>query len=167
VKPKPIEANDTDAPTQTIDGKLAGTPAYFAPELALDEKNVDGRADIYALGCVGYWLLTGKLVFDGDTAMKLILAHAHTRPVAPSLRTENPIPEALDLLILDCLEKDRERRPKTAAIFAERLAAIPLAAQWTAARREAFWKEAEGAKKHPEPAKPSNDIALLETQAAP
>ena len=70
-----------------------GTPAYIAPEQALGEIDLDGRADIYATGCVGYWLLTGQLVFDAPTPMALLLHHAQTAPV-PSARTELPIPDA-------------------------------------------------------------------------
>ncbi|HMF88056.1 MAG TPA: serine/threonine-protein kinase, partial [Gemmatimonadaceae bacterium] len=87
----------------TIPGQMAlGTPAYMAPEMALGEA-VDGRADIYALGCVAYYLLTGQLVFEADTSMKMLMHHLNTAPVPPSQRTELPIPRELDELVLACL----------------------------------------------------------------
>ena len=73
-----------------------GTPAFIAPEQALGDADLDGRADIYATGCVAYWLLTGQLVFTADTPMALLLHHAQTPPTPPSARTELPIPAALD-----------------------------------------------------------------------
>jgi len=68
--------------------------------------DLDGRADIYATGCLGYWLLTGQFVFTAETPMGLLVQHAQTPPVPPSARTERPIPAALDDLVLACLAKD-------------------------------------------------------------
>jgi serine/threonine protein kinase len=76
----------------TATGAVAGTPAYVAPEIVLGDAHVDHRADLYALGCVGYWLLTGRLVFEGDTRMKVLVQHAQTPPPPPSTRTELSIP---------------------------------------------------------------------------
>ena len=93
-------------PDATAPGGAAGTPAFMAPEMALGSPDVDGRADIYALGCVAYWLLTGQPVFKGTTPVATMLSHVREAPVAPSSRTETPVPAALDALILDCLAKD-------------------------------------------------------------
>ena len=84
-------------------GMTPGTPAYMAPEMACVTQPVDGRADIYALGCVAYFLLTGHLVFEADTPLQTILKHLQQEPEPPSQRTTNPIPEAL--------ERDRARLP--------------------------------------------------------
>ena len=72
----------------TADGRVVGTPAYMPPEMATGAETVDARSDIYALGCVGYWLLTGSHVFSGSTPMKVVVAHVKETPVPPSQRTE-------------------------------------------------------------------------------
>ena len=78
--------------------------------------SVDGRrVDLYSLGCVGYFLLTGKLVFEGDNALRMILQHLQSEPVAPSVRAGLSIPPELDRLILHCLAKDRHAGPSSAA----------------------------------------------------
>jgi serine/threonine-protein kinase len=91
-----------------------GTPAYMAPEIILGETNVDRRADVYAIGCVAYYLLTGQLVFEADTPMKMLMQHVQAEPVPPSQRTELRIPRELDELVLACLNKDPNQRPQNA-----------------------------------------------------
>jgi eukaryotic-like serine/threonine-protein kinase len=109
-------------------GRITGTPAYLAPEIATGRGKVDGRADLYALGCVAYYLLTGKLVFEGATAMQVALAHAVEAPIPPSQRIGRPIPRDLERIILRCLEKDPEQRPQSARELLEMLQGI----DWTA-----------------------------------
>ncbi len=82
------DASSLDTILQTTETKVQGTPAFIAPEQALGQSGIDGRADIYATGCVLYWLLTGQLVFTADTVMGLLVHHAHTEPVPPSSRVE-------------------------------------------------------------------------------
>jgi serine/threonine-protein kinase len=91
-----------------------GTPAFMAPEIILNEGDVDLRVDIYALGCVAYYLLTGQLVFEADTPMKMFLQHVQAAPVPPSQRSELRIPPEVDELVLACLEKDPAKRPQDA-----------------------------------------------------
>jgi hypothetical protein len=122
----------------TMANVIQGTPAFMAPEQALGG-DVDGRADIYATGCLAYWLLTGELVFTADTTIKLLLAHAHTEPVPPSSRTELPIPPDFEGLVLACLAKDREQRPRTARDLLRRLDAIALQKQWTETAASEWW----------------------------
>jgi eukaryotic-like serine/threonine-protein kinase len=110
---------------ETAAGLTPGTPAYLAPEMAVGGA-VDGRADLYALGCVAYFLLTGHLVFEGRTAVEMIAKHLHDEPVAPSRRTELPVPDALDRLVLACLAKKPKDRPRSAAALAQALAAIDV-----------------------------------------
>jgi len=98
----------------TLDHTTTGTPAYMAPEIIVGEADVDRRADVYALGCVAYFLLTGQLVFEADTPMKMLMQHVHAKPVPPSQRTELRIPRELDDLVLSCLEKDPKARPQNA-----------------------------------------------------
>jgi serine/threonine protein kinase len=76
-------------------GLIAGTPAYMPPEMALG-KDVDGRADLYALGCVGYYILTGQPVIDRRTALETLHDHTSTPPIRPSKRVETPVPTEPD-----------------------------------------------------------------------
>jgi len=124
--------------TLTQNPTVHGTPAFMAPEQAFGGPDLDGRADIYAAGCVAYWLLTGEQVFSGETPMALLMHHANTQPTPPSARTELPIPPALDALILDCLAKDRSARPQTARELSRRLADIS-AGEWTDDRARDWW----------------------------
>jgi serine/threonine-protein kinase len=121
-------------------GQTTGTPAYMSPELALGEEVIDARADIYALGCVAYWLLTGQLVFDATSPMKLVLQHVQDEPVPPSERTELSIPEALDEVILHCLRKSPDERPQSAAEVARALERVPLPSAWDAERATRWWQ---------------------------
>ena len=116
-----------------------GTPAYMAPEIALGHANVDGRADIYSLGCVAYYLLTGQHVFSGDTPLATALAHVKNAPVPPRLRSEFSVPPAL-ALIMECLAKDPAARPAAAAIMSKRLAATVAADAWTSEAAETWWE---------------------------
>ena len=123
----------------TVEGMTLGTPTYMAPELALDEA-VDGRADLYALGCVMYFLLTGKVVFESDNVMRLMVRHIEEKPVPPSRRTDQPIPPALDDAILACLAKDPAARPPNAAAVSDALAAAEADVEpWTQEQAAAWW----------------------------
>jgi len=130
---------DEESVRLTADGSASGTPAYMAPEIVLGETSTNHRVDLYSLGCVAYWLVTGKLVFEGPGAMKVMMAHAHTPPPPPSTRVELPVPPELEALILECLEKDPAKRPASAAVLQARLQAIPLANPWTRDRAERWW----------------------------
>jgi serine/threonine protein kinase len=127
-----------DGTMQTMEGATAGTPAYMAPEIALG-RDVDGRADLYSLACVAYYLLTGQPVFSADTALATALAHAKDEPVPPSARSEFEIPPALDRLILDGLAKDAADRPQSAAAFEERLSAAVPTDVWNSETAKAWW----------------------------
>jgi serine/threonine-protein kinase len=123
----------------TMVGETSGTPAFMSPEQVRGELDVDFRADIYALGCVAYFLLTGELVFNELTAMGAALAHVEKTPVPPSYRSELPIPESLERVVLACLQKDRERRPATIGELRRRLEAIDDAGKWTRADANEWW----------------------------
>jgi serine/threonine-protein kinase len=126
------------SPLHTRENAVHGTPAFIAPEQALGTE-VDGRADIYATGCVAYWLLTGQFVFRAETPMGLLLQHAQTPPTPPSTRTERPIPPALDDLVLSCLAKDPANRPQSARELSHRLAELEGANAWTQDRAQQWW----------------------------
>jgi serine/threonine protein kinase len=123
----------------SADRPIGGTPAYTAPEIARGQPSYDHRIDLYAVGCVGYWLLTGKLVFEGESMMNMLIDHAHTSPPPPGSRTDQPIPPELEQIIMDCLAKDPADRPASAGVLAERLAACPLPQKWTRERAERWW----------------------------
>jgi serine/threonine-protein kinase len=124
----------------TSDGLTSGTPAYMAPEIATGSAVADGRADIYGLGCVAYFLLTGRMVFESTSQMRVLADHVQTQPLPPSQRTEMPIPEDLEAIVLACLEKNPERRPQTAEELASRLSSCSLASAWTSERAERWWQ---------------------------
>jgi len=115
-----------------------GTPAFMAPEVIL-EGAVDARADIYALGCVAYYPLTGNLVFEADTPMKMFVQHLQSTPVAPSERGELPIPAELDALVLACLAKDPAHRPQTIDELLRQIERVPLHAPWTNDTARQWW----------------------------
>ena len=117
-----------------------GTPAFMSPEQALGEGAVDARSDIYALGCVGYWLLTGTLVFRGVTPLETVVMHVSREPEPLSRRTSRPIPAELEAIVLACLAKDPAARPQTADELAARLAETRLGEEWTQARARAWWE---------------------------
>jgi serine/threonine-protein kinase len=124
----------------TMEGAVGGTPAYLAPEMAANAEQVDGRADVYAMGCVAYWLMTGHVPFARDTAMATILAHVNEAPAAPSSVAEMPVPEALDALVLECLAKNPDERPASAADLAHRLDAAVDGDEWDEMRAARWWE---------------------------
>jgi serine/threonine-protein kinase len=129
-----------DAETlMTQQGVTTGTPAFMAPEMALGKEEIDHRIDIYALGCVGYWLLTGQLVFEGSTPIEIVTEHIKTPPEPPSTRTELEIPKCLDDLIMSCLEKHPESRPANLDHFSCRLEECEFSTPWTGKRASEWW----------------------------
>lgn len=124
----------------TAQGIVSGTPAYMSPEMAQGD-TLDGRADIYALGCVGWWLLTGRQVFEGDSAVKLLVQHASETPKPPSACSELDIPHELDDLVMACLEKHPDKRPASAQDLALRLEdTTRKLSPWTSSQAESWWK---------------------------
>jgi hypothetical protein len=124
----------------TKTGLLAGTPSYMAPEMAMGDENIDGRADIYALACVAYKLLTGRHVFEEKNVVATVFAHVNTPPQSPSAVSELPIPPELDALILACLSKAPEDRPQTAEDLVLELERISLAEPWTRESAATWWR---------------------------
>jgi serine/threonine-protein kinase len=128
----------------------------MAPEIALSKKDVDARADIYAVGCVAYWLLTGSQVFDAETDVAKLLKHVREEPSPPSTRTTQSIPPRLEAVILSCLAKAPDARPQTAQALSEALWAS-IDERWTAKEAAEWWhhhqpraaQPAEGATDHP------------------
>jgi serine/threonine-protein kinase len=133
------DAGDSQNPTLTVQGVVGGTPTYLAPEVA-EGQVVDGRADLYALGCVAYWLLTGRTVFEGETSLAIMLAHVRERPAPPSRISELGIPPSLDDIVLACLEKDPANRPQDAGELFQLALGCRDCDTWTQARAAAWWR---------------------------
>jgi eukaryotic-like serine/threonine-protein kinase len=126
-------------PALTRENAIHGTPAFIAPEQALGNSSLDGRVDIYATGCVAYWLLTGQLVFTAENSMGYLLHHVHTKPAPPSSRSELSIPAALDSLVMSCLAKDPAERPQSARELSRRLSALDGAGAWSEEQAREWW----------------------------
>jgi eukaryotic-like serine/threonine-protein kinase len=133
---------ETGQPDQnvTAEGMAAGTPAFMAPEMVLGTHEVGPAADIYMLGCLAWWLLTGRLVFEGPTALAVVTRHAAETPDAPSVHAELDVPQKLDELVLQCLSKDPRERPASAEEVAERLEGLDLGAVWTSESARRWWE---------------------------
>jgi serine/threonine-protein kinase len=127
----------------TQSGMLMGSPGYVAPEMALGRTS-DGRADLYSLGCVGYFLVAGREVFDIDSPMAALRDHAYKPPPPPSERGGRAVPAPLEEIILACLAKDPGARPDGADALARALRGC-LPEQWTQARARRWWDERMGA----------------------
>ncbi len=124
----------------TAGGLTPGTPAFMAPEMAVGEP-VDSRADIYALGCVAYYLLTAKLVFEAENAVQVLLKHVTESPVPPSVRGGLPMPPELDEVVLACLAKEPADRPQTAIELSRRLGEI-RGIKWGPDQAAEWWRAA-------------------------
>jgi len=132
-----LDAGGKD-PRLTGESVAAGTPAFMPPEQAVGGQ-VDARSDLYALGCVAYWLLTGAPVFSGRTPMDMIVHHVKTVPEPPSFRTEMKVPNELDSIVLECLAKSPGDRPASADELERRLAGVPLEQEWDTGRAREWW----------------------------
>jgi serine/threonine protein kinase len=135
---KPTQAEDFTH--LTVEGVSAGTPGYIAPEIAMGEERIDGRADLYTLGCVAYFLLTGSLVFNETSPTAMAVAHVQKTPPAPSDRTELPISPDLERVVLQCLAKKPEDRPASARALIRLLDACADAKQWCSEDADAWWR---------------------------
>jgi serine/threonine protein kinase len=134
-----VRRQDSASADRTSDKVISGTPNFMSPEQVLNNRPVGPCSDLYALGCVAYWLLTARHVFDGGTPMEIMTEHARSTPAPPSERTTQSIPRELDLLILACLEKGPALRPKNAALLAQALAKIFKDDPWTEADARQWW----------------------------
>lgn len=136
---------ERNAPERGANGevRIAGTPAYLAPEAVQGPASVDHRVDIYSLGCVLYWLLTGQRVFLGDDYRDILEAHVLQSPRPPSTVTKQPVPADLEQLIMDCLDKIPAGRPECSELIA-RLDSCVDRGRWTEERARAWWQEHSG-----------------------
>lgn len=128
-------------PAVTNVNAITGTPLYLSPESITAPETVDARADLYALGAVGYFLLTGKHVFDGASIVAVCSKHLLETPVPPSERIGRPLPEDLQAAILACLAKSPDQRPASAEQLRSRLLACAHAGDWDAVAARAWWRD--------------------------
>jgi serine/threonine-protein kinase len=136
---KAVDGTDADSRV-TREANVPGTPAFMAPEQILGSAPVGPAADLYAVGCLAYWLLTGRLVFEGRSPIDVMAQHARSEPEAPSRTCELPVPAELDRIVLRCLAKEPAGRPPSAEALARELEAVPLADPWTADRARQWWE---------------------------
>ncbi len=132
----------SEDPNMTQDGVATGTPQYMSPEALTNPDNIDSRSDLYALGAVGYYLLTGQQVFEGSI-MEILGHHLHTEPMPPSERLGRELPPELEAVIMQCLAKNPDERPDGAREIRERLAACFEIRRWRQADARAWWEKYE------------------------
>ena len=136
---KDVRSDAASDATITSTDSITGTPHYMAPETINAPDTVDARTDIYALGAVGYWLLTGTHVFRGNTVMEVLAHHLHTAPEPPSIRMNAPVERDLEKVLLACLAKRPEDRPSSAHALRDQLRACYAASRWTNQRASQWW----------------------------
>ena len=154
-----LAKNNAEPPTSvTTHDAVLGTPLYISPEAVKGGTVVDARSDLYSLGAVAYFLLTGEPVFNGRSAMEVCAQHLHSAPVAPSERLGRPVPPELEEIVLRCLEKSPERRYSSAAELERALASCAAAADWSPDRARSWWQERGSAR-----APAGNDIGVGRT----
>jgi serine/threonine-protein kinase len=124
------------------EGQILGTPLFMAPEQATGGRELDERSDIYALGAVAYYLLTGRPPFEGDVGIAVLIAHARD-PVVPPSRVRPGIPEDLEPIVLRCLAKDPAARFPDAESLEQALGACACAGDWDPARAARWWRDAD------------------------
>jgi eukaryotic-like serine/threonine-protein kinase len=134
---KELSASGAGPGVSTVNN-LTGTPLYLSPEAITSPEKLDARSDLYALGAVGYFLLTSKPVFEGETLIEVCSHHLHTTPVAPSQRLGRPLPPKLEAVLLRCLMKSPADRPATASDLKEELESCGVPA-WSDAQARAWW----------------------------
>jgi eukaryotic-like serine/threonine-protein kinase len=167
---KQVGARGDTLQSQTTYGQIVGTPLYLSPEAITAPETLDGRADLYAIGAVGYLLLTGSPPFSGDSVVEVCGHHLHTTPEPPSARAPRPVPADLEALLLRCLAKSPSDRPASARELRELLLACRAAQDFTQERAARWWAErgrklVSAARKAA--ARPSDAPSVLVTRAMP
>jgi serine/threonine-protein kinase len=158
---------DSTSDTGTRGASFSGTPLYMSPEQATSYETVDGRADLYALGAVAYYLLTGKPPFSGQSVVQLLVAHAST-PITPPSEINPHVPADLEQIVMKCLEKKPNDRYPTAAALAKALGQCQSAGDWTPEEAEQWWNQTHDPTKpsptpDPKPIEATIDLNLGET----
>jgi len=136
---KNLQGDDRSLAMST-DNLVMGTPLYLSPEAIRQPDAVDGRSDLYALGAVGYFLLTGAPVFDGSSIMEVCGHHLHTDPERPSERVGEELPSDLEDVLLCCLAKEPDERYEGAAELVDALDGCADARSWSRAKAQDWWE---------------------------
>ena len=123
----------------TIDGVATGTPAYLPPEIAMGDESIDGRADLYSLSRVAYYLLTGKLVFPEPTPTAMAHAHEQKTPDLPSSRLSAPVAAGLEAIVMNLLEKKPGNRIASASHLLRTRSGLSDVKEWCADTAAAWW----------------------------
>ena len=161
-----VKALDAQRDSQlTAAGALTGTPLYISPEGVQQPEKVDRRSDLYAVGAVGYFLLTGTPVFQGSSAVEICMHHVQTPPESPSGRLGRAVSEDIEALLLQCLAKEPGDRPQTAADLKEALDGCRAASTWTHADAESWWREYAEATGNTMSGSPTPSVDVAETMA--
>ena len=126
--------------TITAANTIAGTPLYMAPETITHPEDIDARVDIYALGAVGYELLTGEPPFTGPNPIEVYVGHLHREPPSPSQRLGRPVAHELERVILQCLAKSPNDRPTSASDLADTLATLQVSHPWGEKEAREWWR---------------------------
>ncbi len=142
---------DPEAPELSSDMTVSGTPMYMAPEQAMGDRSLDARADIYALGAMMYYALTGRPPFTGETPFAIMMAQARD-PVVPPSQVRPGVPVDLEQVVLRCLAKKPADRFPSVRALGDALAACAAAADWGPNRAEAWWTAEGSVVSHADPA---------------
>ena len=125
----------------TVAGQVLGTPLYMPPEAILAGKTIDARSDLYALGCVGYFLITGQDVFRRSSQIELFLAQVKDQPIPPSERLGRPVPHGLQEIIMCCLAKEPDERPQSADELRQLLQSCRDIEDWGPSDARDWWAQ--------------------------
>jgi serine/threonine-protein kinase len=135
----------------TVEGRILGTPSFMSPEQTTSDQELDGRSDLYSLGAVGYYLLTGQPPFAGQDIIRVMLAHAND-PVVPPSNVQDGIPEDLEHVVLRCLAKQAQDRFPDASSVERALAECACSDQWNPESAAQWWRDSVPATAIVEPA---------------
>ncbi|MCA9020319.1 MAG: serine/threonine protein kinase, partial [Planctomycetaceae bacterium] len=136
---KAVDGREQASLTST--NSMAGTPMYLSPEGINHPDAVDGRSDLYALGAVAYYLLTGTTVFDGETVIEICMKHVQEQPQSLSERLGKPVSADLEQIVMQCLEKDPKKRPQTAHDVILELSKCQNDGKWSIQDASQWWEE--------------------------
>lgn len=141
-----VKARNEEGTALTIGDGTLGTPLYMSPEAVERPAEVDARSDLYSVGAVGFFLLTGEPVFAGATIGEILLQHVRTEPQRPSLRLDEPVSNDLEAILMRCLEKNPSARPGSARELEEKLSRCSAANSWNRENAERWWKRFDASK---------------------